>query len=525
MRRLAFSLLLSAAALASPARAQGGLTVPPRGEIERLEPWLERERAGRERIDERSAPELRRAVADVRLAWAIEPLSWKRYAAVLLDLAGATLRGHVRGVEEEQASPALEVRGLALDALAAHLGPVLSDWIAREVLPLASLPVERRLAALALLEPRRIEPTKLALFSCARDPDPRVRVGALECLVGWQDETVHVFFLETLERARGAAPGPEHGLAERHFAEVTIAPQGRAIARLGAFVAAGLSSTDWREASRAVQLSKPLGNGVVVPWLIEALSAWKTRATIGAQSLRVRFEIHGALASRSGRSLGLEPEPWREWWKAVQQGEVRGVTATTTGGMLPEGTRASFFGLRPQTDRVTFVIDRSRSMAEPFEALGTQARGRTRWKEATEQISAFVEALDDRARFGVVLFHDYAEVWRPRLATANERELRAARDWLDQRPNGGTQLRSGVERALAIRDDGTVDLEVLECDTVIVLCDGATAEGPGWVRPFLERVQPLARVVFHCVQIGAGGDGTLEQLASLTGGSFVRVEG
>ena len=31
--------------------------------------------------------------------------------------------------------------------------------------------------------------------------------------------------------------------------------------------------------------------------------------------------------------------------------------------------------------------------------------------------------------------------------------------------------------------------------------------------------------MFHCVQIGTGGDGTLEKLASGTGGDFVRVDG
>ena len=73
--------------------------------------------------------------------------------------------------------------------------------------------------------------------------------------------------------------------------------------------------------------------------------------------------------------------------------------------------------------------------------------------------------------------------------------------------------------------DGMPDLAVLEADTVIVLCDGETEEGPGWVEPFLRSVNQRARVVFHCVRIGAAGDGTLEKLAGGSGGDFVRVDG
>jgi hypothetical protein len=43
------------------------------------------------------------------------------------------------------------------------------------------------------------------------------------------------------------------------------------------------------------------------------------------------------------------------------------------------------------------------------------------------------------------------------------------------------------------------------------------------VLPFLQRNNAKARITFHCVQIGPGGDGTLELLASETGGDFRRV--
>jgi len=396
------------------------------------------------------------------------------------------------------------------------------------VLPLGrSVPLARRLGALRLLRSRRVESTKLALFGCARDPDPRVRIAALEALLGWPDETVHGFFLETLARRLAETPDAEAGLAEAHFAEVELAPGGRILPRLAQHVRRGLAAADWRTASQAIALSKPLDNAAVVPGLIESLSIWKARGAAGAPALRIQFEIASALQQRSGRSLGLSPASWTLWWRAVERGEVAGITPTTTAAAIVENTKAAFFGLRPQTDRVTFVIDRSGSMGQPFGA-DTVAPGRpsrTRWDEAAAQLEAFVEAIGEKARFNIVLFHDHAEIWRPKLVEATALNRRAAGEWLRQVPKGGTQLRAGVDLALALRPDGSLDLARLECDTVIVLCDGATAEGPAWVGPFLERVHPLARVAFHAVQIGAAGDGTLERLAKGTGGSFVHVGG
>lgn len=117
------------------------------------------------------------------------------------------------------------------------------------------------------------------------------------------------------------------------------------------------------------------------------------------------------------------------------------------------------------------------------------------------------------------------ERWRTGLQPATQSQLKAARAWcLRRKPQGGTQLRHGVQSAMEVGPVGEVNLEELEADTLIVLCDGRTSDGSRWVLPFLRRENPLAQVVVHCVQIGSGGDGTLELLARTTGGDFVRVE-
>ncbi|MEO0866578.1 MAG: hypothetical protein AAFY39_18815, partial [Pseudomonadota bacterium] len=56
---------------------------------------------------------------------------------------------------------------------------------------------------------------------------------------------------------------------------------------------------------------------------------------------------------------------------------------------------------------------------------------------------------------------------------------------IDDPDLGATQLRPGIETALRLDDDGLPVLDGATPDTVIVLCDGATEEGPAWVGPML----------------------------------------
>jgi len=126
----------------------------------------------------------------------------------------------------------------------------------------------------------------------------------------------------------------------------------------------------------------------------------------------------------------------------------------------------------------------------------------------------------------VVTCSDRASTWQGRLRPATLANIRSAAAWvLSQGARGGTKLRAGVLEAMHVDDRGRIDLEALEADTVIVLCDGATEEGPEWVEPLLRRVNAEARLVFHAVQIGRGGDGTLQALCELTGGKFALVDG
>ena len=180
-----------------------------------------------------------------------------------------------------------------------------------------------------------------------------------------------------------------------------------------------------------------------------------------------------------------------------------------------------FRSLRAATDRVVFVVDRSGSMQSAF---GTS--GRTRYEEAIEQLAHFLRRSGADTRFSVALFGKEGFAWRTRLVRASESNLELACRWLaDNPPAGETRLFEGLRAGLALDERGRLELARCEADTVIVLCDGATTEGPAWVARWLAEQNERAQLVFHCVQIGNEGNGTLEALSTGSGGKFVRVQG
>lgn len=491
--------------------------------IAKLNVLLSRLRENRATLAGEIIPTAKGLLADTRLLWSIDQSRAKDAALAMLDVAGMYIEA---STDPRTPTPEAELRDAALETIQAHFDNAFGRWMVAEVLSLPkSQPLTRRLAVMRLLETNNVPSAKLALLSVTQEIDKRLVRAARRALSGWGDDVVHAYFMGLLERAAAKLDPAGAWIAEKHFSAVHFDEKSRVGSQYAALVRNDLVSDDWRTSSRAVTLQTPLTNDVAVPALIEALSIWKARAAAGVQSLRVRFEIQRALRARSGRAFGLEPEDWRAWW-AYMRSDKRGA-APQTGGP-PDSTEASFFGIRPASDRVVFVIDRSGSMNYAF-GKETNGRGevmRKRWAEAQQQLFDFLESIGPKAKFDIVLFHTIAEVWKGELVTADKENLEALKEWLKfQTPNGGTRLREGVEAALHVGPDGEPDLTRLQADTAIVLCDGETEEGAQWVNPFLERVLPSTRVVFHGVQIGTQGDETMARLAKGSRGDFVKIDG
>ena len=400
--------------------------------------------------------------------------------------------------------------------------PELRSWLIGEVLPSdARQSVERRTAACEILSSDESEEASSALVRSTRSAPMEVLDAAIGALAGRQRTEVHVRLIELLEEADLGEVVFWRWPIERHFLSLELAEEDQAaVAKVAAYVAREIRNEDWRNASRAVSVGHCLPHTAVFPSLIRGLEVWVERGTDEERPVRrVQGEILAELRRRSGRSLGLYPERWIALWEGNQNGEVNFAGEGTGAERI---TQAGFFGIRPETDRVVFVLDRSGSMDVPFGETSRQSR----LEEAADQMANFLRQLGPQTQFGVVVFSDTTQVWHERLKTASEARVEKAKSWvLRGGDRAGTQLRAGVLKALHVDRRGKQNLKALEADTIIVLCDGATTEGPGWVVPLMRRIGDESRVVFHAVQIGSKSDGTLEALCSATGGDFVYVEG
>jgi hypothetical protein len=505
------ALALAAPALAAPQRADPLL---------KLRRWNEQFQRPTAPITADDEAALDAILSDARLVPIAEPDRKQETVAALLDLAGLQRAEPPRASSLAQlALERVRQKGRAVVEvqLERDRDGSLAHWMAANVLALPRVhPLERRIAAVEVLAGRRTGENLLALLSCAVDPERALRSAAMEALAGWPDEGVHLFMVAQLERS-AAEPGWISALAvKRHFQKVRLSSDGPAARALATFATRALVSGAWRDAARAMPAVAALPDAAAVPPLIEGLAVWIARRERGKGSARIEGEILRELQRRSGRGIGLHPDRWATWWKAAR---ARRPTGTAMGEADAPGTRASFFGLQLPTDRTVFVVDRSGSMSAPF---GTS--GRSRYQEAVAQVLGFLRVQGDTARFRVILFGSGFASSSAALQPANERNLAALERWLGSRtPGGGTELRPAIEEAIALTPSGRCDLARLEADSVVVLCDGETAEGPLWVQPLLERVNGEACLVFHAVQIGGAGDGTLEALAEQTGGQHLRI--
>lgn len=500
--------------LAGPALSQGQYA-------KQFGQWLDQQQAAQGPLSTEQMAAGHALVDGLSASWPKNPETRNAYATSLLRMVGrARLRAWSglsaqRGGDKE-AALAARARG----ALRLRLDPALLDHLANEVLLLPRLhDPDLRAGTALLLATIDSERAILALLVATRDPERQVRDCAVEALIGRDSATVHTAMVELLREVESGDFELTTLPLELHFQRVLLPPGSPAEEGLYQFVRERLPSGDWHIASRAIAVSHALSDRRAAPPLIEAMNVWLTRARGGLQASRLLGELEAELQRRSGRKLGQKPQRWRVWWRAVRSGE----TTLPSEDLSSERTQASFFGLRPKTDRVVFVLDRSGSMDAP---MGTASRtagnkGRTRFDEAGEQLIKCLEGLGEGAHFDVILFSDRLRHFRRDLVPASEKNLKSLARWISlNRPDGGTQLRPGVHAAMRLDDPDT-----LEADTVIVLCDGETVEGPTWVGPFIRTNNDTARVRFHAVQLGGRSDGTLEALCDHTGGAYVEIRG
>ncbi|MFT4710186.1 MAG: hypothetical protein ACJAZ8_001651 [Planctomycetota bacterium] len=443
---------------------------------------------------------------------------------LLLDTAAFGLQ-NTQGKQSDSSIRAVAQANISRRLRPGH-GKELLDWLTDEVLPLPDLytPLQRTVAVRALgqhcLDYEPSPHLLLALVQAGRAKDAMVRGAAMTAIKGRPEEFLTGFFLSALERGN---VGPEV-LAEHlrlrlaaggelleagQTAKQYITDPGRA-RRILDYIAPRLFHEDWRESSRSLAVIPLLEPSMAVPMLIEGLEYWSRITAEGTGSRRVVHELRQALGVVAGRDLGLNPEIWAKWWKLSQD-----PSTVLSPAPKQQSVSSTFFGLRPVSDRLLFLIDRSGSMDKRFGAANS------RFDEAVERLIYTLHDLGPKTQFRVVLFSDDTRTFSSELTFATDRQLDKLETWATNVGTaGGTDLQGGVNGSFSGLRSGKLAPTEIDVDTVIVLCDGETGN-PDWVDPWLSKFNHDARLKFHCVNLGGRPGGGLEALATGSGGRFV----
>ncbi|HIG86757.1 MAG TPA: VWA domain-containing protein [Planctomycetes bacterium] len=372
----------------------------------------------------------------------------------------------------------------------------------------------RRKTALNVLQSRHLSAGRQCLLTVGRSLQDPLRPVALMYSAGWNDPALDRMLVGLLgEPEVEGLVHPSVPLLQRTQADRR--PLGKGARKdLQPLLSALMAGPDWRDTVRAIQMSRGFAPEDRIPILIDGMLVWDQLKRAKTGSRRVTNDFARALSDISGRSIGTNPRNWIQWWVSVRQGKIP-MHKTEREKEAPR-TRASFFGLDIDGDRVTFVLDNSGSMD------GVLSSGMTRHELALEQLFSALEGLGEGAVFNVILFSSGPPIYSGDMLKPTPKNIARLRQSLGARqPGGGTNLRPAIEEALAHGPAGKIDPKACMPDTVVVLCDGATGSGPGWVRDYLDRLLPVLQVRFYCVLLGGQGDGTLRLLAEISGGRIV----
>ena len=510
--RRASNLALASAVFLSPTLAQGDTD-------SRLEAFIIEQRAATGGLDPEQLSEGSRLLDEIstRVTSSAE-LEDQRHLN-LLKIVG---RGRVRqwrGLSTGQSQRAEErLSNRILGSLRLRMSVPFKEKLQREVLLLPHLHhADLRAGAAILLGSIDDESSTLALLNATKDSSRDVRDCAAVAVIGRDSPAVHSELLRIFVAVEAGELEMTTIPLERHFQTVSPAEGSAAEKRLYDYVRERLTANEWQTASRAISVCKELNDHHLAPLLIEAMSIWLSRKSAGLQAARVLGELERELTNRSGLKLGQRPARWRTWWRSVKTGQAQ----LPSDSASKTRTRASFFGLKPNTDRVIFVLDGSGSMDSVFANADSESATQrsTRFTEATAQLVSCLEELGEETRFDVIIFNSKIRRFRGELVLAKENTLKALKAWIQRKPpGGGTNLRDGVMDA--INRPGNADHKA---DTIIVLCDGETLQGPGWVAPFIRSFNEKVRISCSAVQLGGQSDGALEAICEHTDGDYIEI--
>ncbi|MCC7139041.1 MAG: VWA domain-containing protein [Planctomycetes bacterium] len=371
---------------------------------------------------------------------------------------------------------------------------------------------------------------RVASAVLARVPPDEVADGVARLRAAWvadarAEPEDRVRFVEAIERVR--APGVSEALAAlardaRLDARVRAAALDARAARRDEGVldeaVAATADPSWVVAAAALDVLRTLHE----PAAIEPLIAFLRREDLG----RLREDAWRALRSLTGERHGPYAEPWAAWWAEHARDFEPPRRPASLAELAAPDSGATFYGITTFSTRIVFTLDVSGSMAEPLRRGA--ADGARRIDSARREALGALDFLDERGRFGVVLFDRGVRRFAGGLVRADADSRRRAKTWLFERePRGETNLLDALREAFRMASglDGAAP-PLAGADTVFLLSDGLPTAGgvrsPERIVESVRRWNRSARLVVHCVALGGQDGGLLADIAAATGGRYVR---
>jgi hypothetical protein len=306
-------------------------------------------------------------------------------------------------------------------------------------------------------------------------------------------------------------------------------------------VVARLDDPAWQVRLTACRTLVKMGDERAVEPLIERLER---------EGGRLQKEIWLALKAVSYESFGVDPRPWRSWWKSQKpQGlpppppvlpknpeDERYAPPPRRPGSTTPFEEATYYGRRIYSKSVLFVLDLSLSMQTAIDVprdaqakLGTIPSG-PRILVAKTAVKSAIAKLDPRALFDVVFFSTVVRPWKGELVLVGPARDAALSAVEAAGLEEETNIFGALKAAVGLHGIPTLTPDLRPSpDTIYFLTDGTPTRGEitekeallSWMRD----VNRFAKVDLHVIAMGSLGLDLpfLSRLAAENHGEFIHV--
>ncbi len=289
----------------------------------------------------------------------------------------------------------------------------------------------------------------------------------------------------------------------------------------------------------AVQAVRKIGGEATMEPLIELLDESQGR---------LKDDVIDTLIWLTGTDRGTDAAGWRQWWKDNQgKVEIKGISQEEFEELLanPQDSKTgSYYGLRVLSSHVSFVLDLSGSMEEPYFGQrrkkpkpGEKPEGegevepkkeekpknnKTKMQVARRELLKIIGSLRTGVFFNILTFDATCSAWQAKLIRQDEKTKEQALAFvgsLKPTKGGTTNIYNSV--MLALEDP--------DVDTIYFLSDGAPTAGEYTeTDAILEKVRERNRerkVKIHTIgfKLDPVAEDLMRRLASENYGTFVSL--